>query len=117
MSSYTHDYSNFPSQIMTRHEFRDADDSVATYINQIKLLQSQGKYAEAADAVRRYKDILGPYVLGSEYLNAIDEETRNIEVYAKSRNQQIYYQDDEPEEEQVINDVWLGPTVLRVNIE
>lgn len=108
MSSYTHDYSMFPSQIMTRHEFRDADDSVALYINQIKLLQAQGKYDQAARKIDEYKDTLAPYVLGSEYLNTIDEETRNIEIYAKAKKQQIYYQDGEPDTEPSVNDVWLG---------
>ena len=108
MSSYTHDYSNFPAQIMTRHEFRDADDSVASYINQINSLKAEGKYSQAARKVDEYKNILAPYVLGSEYLNTIDEETRNVEIYAKSKKQQIYYQDDEPDTEPSVNDVWLG---------
>ena len=108
MSTYTHDYSNFPSQILTRHNFRDADDSIASIINQIKTLQAQGKYSQAAAYVEANKATLGPYVLGSEYMNTIDEETRNVEIYAKAKKQQIYYQDDEPNADPSVNDVWLG---------
>lgn len=108
MASYTHEYSSFPDQILTRHQFRDADDSIANVINQIKILQSQGEYARAAEYISVHKAELGPYVLGSEYLNTIDEETRNVEIYAKAKKQQIFYQGAEPDNSSVVGDVWLG---------
>ena len=109
MSTYTHDYSLFPGQILTRHNFRDADDSIAPIINQIKTLQAQGKYNQAAAYIEANKAALGPYVLGSEYMNTIDEETRNVEIYAMAKKQQIYYMDAEPDMEPTVNDVWLSP--------
>jgi len=108
MPSYTHEYSNFPTEILNRHNFKDADDSIANVINQIKILQSQGEYSRAAEYIEQHKDELGQYVLGSEYLNTIDEETRNVEIYAKAKKQQIYYQDNEPDTEPSVGDVWLG---------
>lgn len=108
MSNYTHEYSLFPDQLLTRHNFKDADDSIAPIINQIKILQSNGEYDRAAEYIQANKDTLGPYVLGSEYLNTIDEETRNVEIFAKSKKQQIFYQDDEPNDSAYVNDVWLG---------
>lgn len=108
MASYTHDYSNFPAQILTRHNFRDVDDSIASIINQIKELQADGKYSEAAQYIEQHKAQLGPYVLGSEYMNTLDEETRNIEIYTKAKKQQIYYQNDEPSSISSVDDVWLG---------
>ncbi len=108
MAGYTHEYSAFPAQILTRHNFLDVDDSVANVVNQIKLLQARGEYDKAATYVQQHKDEIGPYVLGSEYLNTIDEETRNVEIYAKANKQQIFYQDTEPETNPSVGDVWLG---------
>ena len=108
MASYTHEYSLFPDQILTRHQFRDADDSIASIINQIKMLQAQGEYSRAAEYINVHKAELGPYILGSEYLNTIDEETRNVEIYAKAKKQQIFYQGSEPDNTSVVGDVWLG---------
>lgn len=108
MSSYTNEYSNFPDEILTRHEFLDADDSIASIIEQIKTLKAAGSYSQAATYIENHKDELGQYVLGNEYLNTIDEETRNVEIYAKAKKQQIYYTDSEPDDDPYIGDVWLG---------
>lgn len=105
---YTHEYSLFPDQILTRHNFKDVDDSIASIVNQIKTLQANGEYDRAAEYIDMNKDTLGPYVLGSEYLNTIDEETRNVEIYTKAKKQQIHYQDTEPEKTAYQYDVWLG---------
>ncbi len=108
MSDYTHEFSSFPDEILTRHNFKDVDDSIASIVNQIKILQANGEYDRAAEYIAANKDTLGSYVLGSEYLNTIDEETRNIEIYAKAKKQQIYYQDAEPDTNAYQYDVWLG---------
>ncbi len=108
MADYTHEFSNFPDEILTRHNFKDVDDSVASIVNQIKELQAAGEYDRAAQYIDMNKDTLGPYVLGSEYLNTIDEETRNVEIYTKAKKQQIYYQDNEPDKTAYQYDVWLG---------
>lgn len=108
MASYTHEYSSFPDQLLTRHNFKDADDSIASIINQINILKSQGQYSRAAAYIEANKETLGPYVLGSEYLNTIDEETRNVEIFAKAKKQQIFYQNDEPSDIAFVGDVWLG---------
>lgn len=106
MTEMTHEYSKFPEQIMELHNFKDADDSIASIINQIKNLQAQGLYNQAQRIVEQNKDVLGSYMLSTEYLNTIDEETRNLQIYAKSVAQSIYIQDDEPEA--LLNDVWIG---------
>lgn len=108
MANYTHEFSNFPNEILTRHEFKDVDDTIANIVNQIKELQAKGEYSRAAQYIDMNKDTLGPYVLGSEYLNTIDEETRNVEIYTKAKKQQIFYQDDNPEGVAYQYDVWLG---------
>lgn len=106
MAGMTHEYSKFPEQVMELHNFKDADDSIASIINQIKNLQSQGLYDQAQRIVEQNGDTLKRYVLSTEYLNAIDEETRNVQIYAKTVSQSIFIQNDEPEA--LLNDVWIG---------
>jgi hypothetical protein len=108
MAEYTHEYSQFPSQILELHNFKDVDDSVASLVNQIKNLQSAGNYAKASELVEANADTLKPYVLSMEYLNMIDEELRNVEIYAKSKKQSVYYQESEPTENVSQYDVWIG---------
>lgn len=106
MAEMTHEYSQFPEQIMELHNFKDADDSIANVINQIKDLQSQGLYNQAQRIVEQNKDVLGSYIISAENLNAIDEETRNLQIYSKQVQQSIYYQDSEPSG--FLYDVWIG---------
>lgn len=106
MAEMTHEYSKFPEQIMELHNFKDADDSIANVINQIKDLQSQGLYNQAQRIVEQNNDVLASYILSTEYLNAIDEEIRNLQIYSKTVSQSIFVQDDEPEA--MLNDVWIG---------
>lgn len=106
MAEMTHEYSQFPEQIMELHNFKDADDSIAKVINQIKNLQAQGLYNQAQRIVEQNKDVLGSYIISAENLNAIDEETRNLQIYSKQVQQSIYYQDSEPSG--FLYDVWIG---------
>ena len=46
-------------------------------------------------------------MLTSEYVNMIDEETRNLEIMCKSNKQSLYYMDNEPGFA-VDGDVWIG---------
>jgi hypothetical protein len=46
-SSYTHEYSNFPNSLIKQHHFRNADDSVASLINEITDLKMRGLYDQA----------------------------------------------------------------------
>lgn len=108
MASYTNEYSKFPEQLMALHQFMDVTDNIAAFVDQIKLLQSRGSYRQAARLIELNKDILGKYFLSAEYLNFLDEETRNLEIMAKSKNQSIYYQDPDPIECCLTNDVWIG---------
>lgn len=103
--NYTHDYSQFPNRFMDRHNFKDVNNDVASIINQVKELQAQGKYAEAANIVDSQD--LKEYILSAEYINELDEETRNVEIKCISKKQSIYYFTDEPGFSDV-GDVWIG---------
>ena len=105
MASYTNEYSKLPFQIMERTYFKDVDDSVADLVNQIKTLQSNGEFNKVRTILGNNPE-LKKYVISSDYMNAIDEETRNLEILTKSRKQAIFYQSEEPEG--ITADVWIG---------
>ena len=126
--NYTNEYSSLPYKIMERHYYKDIDNSVANEVNQIKELQAQQQYDKVprtTEVTKQTKSTnlrtpqkglceilanrpdLKQYVMGSDGINAIDEETRNLEIFAMSKKQQIYYLDDEPEFA-VEQDIWIG---------
>ena len=105
--NYTHEYSNLPLQIMQRHYFKDVDNTIAPLINQIKELQANCEYDKVNEIINQNISNLAQYALSSDYMNAIDEETRNLEIFARSKKQQIYYDEEEPEYA-VEFDIWIG---------
>ncbi len=108
MASYTNEYSQFPKQLMTLHQFMDVTDNIAAFVDQIKSLQARGAYQHAARLIELNKELLNKCFLSAEYLNFLDEETRNLEIMAKSKNQGIYYQDQNPIESCELLDIWIG---------
>ena len=106
-SSYTNEYSNFPYDLIIQHHFKDADDSIASLINEINDLKARGLYDLASKKIREYSTTLSRYNIDAETINIIEEEIRNTQVMAKQKHQCIYIQDSEPEL-CCSNDVWLG---------
>ena len=106
MAAYTYHYSQFPAQVYTPHNFIDADDTIGALVNTIKGYMERGDYSQAQYYIEQNKDILEPYVLNAEHINMIEEETRNCEEYALSRQQAVFYNGDEPTYAE-INDVWI----------
>lgn len=106
MSDFTHEYSQFPDKVWERRYFKDVNDTIAEVINQIKNLQSQGLYNQAQRIIEQNKDVLGKYIIDTEYVNAVDEELINLEKYAKQQKQSIYFQENEPDG--VLNDIWIS---------
>ena len=96
MASYTNEYSRLPNEILTLHNYKDVDDTVAPYVNQIKILQAQGKYDKVNEIMKAHSE-LKPYIFGAEDAMALQEETRNLEILALSKKQSIYYQNEEPD--------------------
>lgn len=105
MAKYTNEYSKLPYQIMELHNYKDVDDSIAEIVNEIKTLQSKGLYNQANRLVENNKDVLGKYVFSVEAFNAIEEETRNLEIMTLEKKQCIYY--NEQPENPTLNDVWI----------
>lgn len=106
MADYTHEYSNFPSAIMTKKTYRDVTDADAIIINTIKEYQNNKDYASAARLI-----VLNPSIKecipDSTDFNSLCEEIRNAEIYAKTRKQSIYYSNDVPDIFED-GDVWIG---------
>ncbi len=107
MATYTRHYSQYPMQVYTLHNFKDADDTIGTLINTIKDYMADGNYTMAQYYIQQNYALLEPYVLNTEHINMIEEELRNLEIFAKGRQQAVFYQDDEPAEVQ-IEDVWIA---------
>lgn len=96
MASYTHEYSKLPQELFTPHHFKDVDDTVGSLVNQVKILQSQGQLNKVNEIIKNRPD-LQPYIFGAENWNALEEETRNLEILAKSKKQQVFCQTEEPD--------------------
>lgn len=104
---YENEFSNFPHKLITLHHFKDIDDNIADIINQINSLRSQGLYNQAARIVDANKDVLPQYVIDAITFRTWEEEIYNTQRYARKIQQQIYFQDEEPDfcEE---DDIWIG---------
>lgn len=109
MAAITHEYSDFPNSLYSLHNFRDlreAPASVAATISQIKSLLLNGNYNAAAVLLEENRNAVGQYMIDATFINHIEEEVRNIEIFARSKVQSLYYQTEEPEG--VDGDVWIA---------
>lgn len=108
MASYTYDAgASFPKNgVMPLTNFQDATNEIAVAINQIKQYQAAGNYEAIKNYIARNPELV-KYIINAEVINRIDEETRNIEIYAQSKQQQIYYQASQPTNV-TVGDVWIG---------
>jgi len=107
MLKYENEFSNFPYKKITKHNFKNIDDNIASIINHINALRSQGLYNQAARIIENNKDVLAQYVVDAVTFRTLEEEIYNTQIYAKKVQQQIYFEDEEPDycEE---DDIWIG---------
>ena len=106
MAQFEREFSNFPNQKITKHNFKNIDDSIADVINQINTLRAQGLFNQAARLIQNNSDILSLYVADAVTFRTWEEEIYNTQVYAKQKQQSIYFDDVEPD--CIDGDVWLG---------
>ena len=109
MASYTHEYSDFPNRLYSVNNFldlKDAPSSVVDTVTSIKEYIAKGNYSQASALLERSKDVLASYLIDARYINTLDEELRNLEIFTRSSKQALFYQNDEPDG--VLGDVWLG---------
>lgn len=107
MRRYETEFSNFPQQKITKHNFKNIDDSIAPIIDQINSLRTQGLYNQASRIIDANKDVLAQYVIDAITFRTWEEEIYNTQRYALKIQQQIYFDDEEPDycEE---GDIWIG---------
>ena len=106
ISVYEREFSNFPDQKITLHNFKNIDDNLASIINEINTLRSQGLYNQASRVIANNKDVLGQYVADAITFRTWEEEIYNTQKYAKQQQQSIYFDEEEPD--CIEGDVWLG---------
>jgi len=106
MTEYENEFSNFPLKKITRHNFKNIDDNIASIINQINALRSRGLYNQASRIIQNNSDILGQYIVDAITFRTWEEEIYNTQKYAKQQQQSIYFDEDEPD--CIEGDVWVG---------
>lgn len=106
MAEYENEFSSFPANLITKHNFKNIDDNIAPIINQINSLRSQGLYNQAARIIENNKDILSQYIVDMITLRTYEEEIYNTQVYAKQVQQSVYFDLYEPN--CMVGDVWIG---------
>lgn len=109
MPRYTHEFAQFPNKLLTPHNYKDVTDEIVADIIKIKNYISSGDYASALNYLNEDPS-LRQYLMTAEDMNFIDEETRNVEIYAKNVQQQIFYNDPEDDVLTVCSegDIWIS---------
>jgi len=108
MAEYSKEFSSFPSKKITRHDFKNVDDNIASIINQINNLRTQGLYNQAARIVQDNFDVLSHYIVDAITFRTWEEEIYNTQKYARQVQQSIYFDESEEDFDGIEGDVWLG---------
>lgn len=108
MAYFESEYSNYPNKLITMHKYKNVDDTVAAVINEINSLMSQELYNQAARVKEKNADILSQYIFDAESINTLIEEIRNTQLYAKQRQQFVWFEDENNEPPAIYGDVWIA---------
>ena len=108
MSKYETEYSNFPTKKITKHNFLNVTDEIASIVNQINTLRSQGQYSQAAQLLQANKETLLQYIADAETFRTWEDEIYNAQKYAKQVQQSIYFEENEEDVDCLEGDVWIG---------
>lgn len=108
MAEYSREFSSFPFKKITRHNFKNVDDNIAPIINQIKSLQLQEKYNQAARILQNNFDVLSHYIVDAITFRTLEEEIYNTQKYARQEQQSIFFDEAEDDFDGIEGDVWVG---------
>lgn len=108
MAEFEREFSSFPEKKITRHDFKNVDDNIAPVINQINTLQSQGLYNQAARIIQQNFDVLSHYIVDAITFRTWEEEIYNTQIYARQKQQLIFFDENEEDVDCLEGDVWLG---------
>lgn len=106
--NYTHEYSNYPDEIIELTNYKNVDDTIGNLINQIETLRANGDYIQATNLIREYASQLKRYNLDMTTINTLIEHIRNTQIRALDIvGQFLSLNEDEPISKNA-NFVWLG---------
>lgn len=108
MLRYENEFSDFPNKKITRHNFKNIDDNVANIINTIKQLQLQGLYSQASRIIQDNFDVLSHYIVDAITFRTWEEEIYNTQIYARQKQQIIFFDEDDEDFDGIEGDVWVG---------
>jgi len=108
MAKYEREFSLFPEKKITRHNFKNVDDNIASIINQINTLRSQGLYNQASHIIQDNFDVLSHYIVDAITFRTWEEEIYNTQIYAQKKQQSIYFDEFEEDVDCIEGDVWVG---------
>lgn len=109
---YRHEFGSiFPDRVNSQGEpyleyqkFKDVDESVIDKINRIKKYMNEGDFKNADlimrplddDGVPHLDPMLKPYLLTCDFLNLLEEELMNLQIYALNNTTPSAYEPGEP---------------------
>lgn len=109
--NYTYEYRNksqgFPQIIPDKVVFKDVDASVATLVKQIESYINTGNYSQASSLMTKNAAKLKGYIINAVDVNRIIEDIRNTQIFAKQRQQSVYFDSSEPGYLDT-SDVWIS---------
>ena len=108
MIKYEREFSLFPEKKITLHNFKNVDDNISLLINQINSLRSQGLYAEASQIIQSNFDVLSHYIVDAVTFRTWEEEIYNTQIYARQKQQTIFFDEEENDFDGIKGDVWVG---------
>lgn len=104
--AFEREYSNFPDKKIVLHKFKNVDDNIVSVINNINSSRSQGLYGRTDEIIKENAEILSQYIVDAATFRTWEEEIYNTQIYAKQKQQCIYFDTDEPDA--LYSDVWIG---------
>lgn len=111
MAAYSNEYSEFKGRDYAsktwNRTFKDPDDSVQSIIKAVRDAIAIGNYAGAKAIIEQNKELIEPYIINAEAINAISEEIHNLEVFAQEAQNAIFYQETMPDAVMAGN-VWIS---------
>lgn len=107
MAKFTHEYSNFPDELIHLEGYKNVSDTIGELINQINAYRNDGNYTAAQILINDYASQLKKYNLDMSIINKIIEEIRNTQIKAYVAGQFLSIEEDEPDGIWD-NFVWLG---------
>lgn len=109
MAKYTHEYSNFPEELITIVGYRNVNDTIGELVNQINEYRLDGNYSAAQILIDDYAEQLKKYNLDMTIINTFIEEIRNTQIKSSVAGQFLSISEEEPDD---VWDgfVWLGGT-------